>query len=76
MSQEKVDAHKAEKQNRAEVIRKEKRRRVIVRTIWIIIAAAIVVWIVFSARHFYRERRTVTPISVNMTAINTFFDEE
>ncbi len=76
MSQEKVDAHKAEKKTRAEVMKKEKRRRVIVRTIWIIILAAIVVWIVFSARHFYRERRTVTPISVNLSAINDFFSEE
>ena len=48
MSQEKVEKHKKEKANRKQIMKREKRKRVIEYIIGIIIVALILVWIGFS----------------------------
>ena len=56
MSQAKVDRYKEEKKNRKQTIKKEKRNRVLGRTLGVVIAAAIVCWIGFSGYSYYQEQ--------------------
>ena len=46
MSQAKVDRYKEEKKNRKQTMKKEKRNRVLARSLGVVIAAAVVCWIV------------------------------
>ena len=60
MSQAKVDRYKEEKKNRKQTIKKEKRNRVLGRTLGVVIAAAIVCWIGFSGYSYYQEKKPMT----------------
>ena len=68
MSQAKVDRYKEEKKNRKQTIKKEKRNRVLGRTLGVVIAAAIVCWIGFSGYSYYQETKT----ELSMTALNEY----
>ena len=58
MSQAKVDRYKEEKKNRKQTIKKEKRNRVLGRTLGVVIAAAIVCWIGFSSLLYIDRKST------------------
>ena len=70
MSQAKVDRYKEEKKNRKQTIKKEKRNRVLGRTLGVVIAAAIVCWIGFSGYSYYQEKKPMTKTELSMTALN------
>ena len=72
MSQAKVDRYKEEKKNRKQTMKKEKRNRVLARTVGVIIAAAIVCWIGFSGYSYYQEKKPTTKTEISMTALNDY----
>ena len=72
MSQAKVDRYKEEKKNRKQTIKKEKRNRVLGRTLGVVIAAAIVCWIGFSGYSYYQEKKPMTKTELSMTALNEY----
>ena len=65
MSQAKVDRYK-------QTIKKEKRNRVLGRTLGVVIAAAIVCWIGFSGYSYYQEKKPMTKTELSMTALNEY----
>ena len=71
MSQAKVDRYKEEKKNRKQTIKKEKRNRVLGRTLGVVIAA-IVCWIGFSGYSYYQEKKPMTKTELSMTALNEY----
>ena len=72
MSQAKVDRYKEEKKHRKQTIKKEKRNRVLGRTLGVVIAAAIVCWIGFSGYSYYQEKKPMTKTELSMTALNEY----
>ena len=68
----KVDRYKEEKKNRKQTIKKEKRNRVLGRTLGVVIAAAIVCWIGFSGYSYYQEKKPMTKTELSMTALNEY----
>lgn len=72
MSQAKVDRYKEEKKNRKQTIKKEKRNRILGRTVGVLIAAAIVCWIGFSGYSYYQEKKPTTKTELSMTALNDY----
>ena len=72
MSQAKVDRYKEEKKNRKQTMKKEKRNRVLARTVGVVIAAAIVCWIGFSGYSYYQEKKPTTKTEISMTALNDY----
>ncbi|WP_296116617.1 hypothetical protein [uncultured Eubacterium sp.] len=72
MSQAKVDRYKEEKKNRKQTIKKEKRNRVLARTVGVVIAAAIVCWIGFSGYSYYQAKKPTTKTEISMTALNDY----
>lgn len=72
MSQAKVDRYKEEKKNRKQTIKKEKRNRILERTVGVLIAAAIVCWIGFSVYSYYQEKKPTTKTELSMTALNDY----
>ena len=71
MSQAKVDRYKEEKANRKKVMRKEKIRKCAVA----VVAAALVVWIGYSAYNMYESSRPVKEAEVNYQSVDTFNQE-
>ena len=72
MSQAKVDRYKEEKKNRKQTIKREKRNRILERTVGVLIAAAIVCWIGFSGYSYYQEKKPTTKTELSMTALNDY----
>ncbi len=73
MSQEKVDYHKQQKANRKELVKKEKRNRVLRLVITIVIIAAALGWFGFA---IYLSNKPVEKIMVetDYTAVDTYLD--
>ena len=74
MSQAKVDRYKEEKKNRKKTLKKEKRNRVLARTIGVVVAAVIVCWIGFSGYSYYQEKKPMTKTELSMTALNDYLN--
>ena len=72
MSQEKVDRNKELKRNRKEILKKQRRQRIIGRVCGAVIAVVIVGWIGFSAWDTYEQRRTSTAAEVDLSAITDY----
>ena len=72
MSQAKVDRYKEEKANRKKVMRKEK---IANRLCKCAVAAALVVWIGYSAYNMYESSRPVKEAEVNYQSVDTFNQE-
>lgn len=72
MSQAKVDRYKEEKKNRKQTIKREKRNRILERTVGVLIAAAIVCWIGFSGYSYYQEKKPTTKTELSMAALNDY----
>ncbi len=76
MSQAKVDAHNEEKKNRKKEMQKAKQRKVILWIVLILVLIVIAFWIGFSIYRYYQANKTITPITVNTSAIVDFFDAQ
>ncbi len=75
MSQAKVDAHKEEKKNRQQEIKKKKRNRVLARTIVAVAVVAVAVWVGFSGYRSYQKNHEDTAITVNTSAISDYLND-
>lgn len=75
MSQAKVDRYKEEKANRKKVMRKEKVANRLRKCAVAVVAAALVVWIVYSAYNMYESSRPVKEAEVNYQSVDTFNQE-
>ena len=75
MSQAKVDRYKEEKKNRKQTMKKEKRNRVLARSLGVVIAAAVVCWIGFSGYSYYQEKKPMTKTELSMTALNEYMSK-
>ena len=73
MSQAKVDRYKEEKANRKKVMRKEKVANRLRKCA--VVAAALVVWIGYSAYNMYESSRPVKEAEVNYQSVDTFNQE-
>ena len=70
MSQAKVDRYKEEKKNRKQTMKKEKRNRVLARSLGVVIAAAVVCWIGFSG--YYQEKKPMTKTELSTAALSDY----
>ena len=75
MSQAKVDRYKEEKANRKKVMRKEKIANRLRKCAVAVVAAALVVWIEYSAYNMYESSRPVKEAEVNYQSVDTFNQE-
>ena len=80
MSQEKVAKYKEEKANRKEIMKKEKRARILRNSIAGVVCVAVIGWVGYSAVAFYLENRPRPEVDVNYTAVSDyeaqFYEEE
>lgn len=75
MSQAKVDKYKKEKANRKKNVRKEKIANKLRKCAVAVVAAALVVWIGYSAYNMYESSRPVKEATVNYQSVDTFNQE-
>ena len=75
MSQAKVDRYKEEKANRKKIMRREKVANRLRKCAVVIVAAALVVWIGYSAYNMYESSRPVKEATVNYQSVDTFNQE-
>lgn len=73
MSQEKVNKYKEQKANRKQIIKKEKRKRVIGRIIGAVVCLAIVGWIGFSIYDSTSKSIASSQTEVDFTAVDDYF---
>ena len=73
MSQAKVDRYKEQKKNRKKIMKKEKCRIVLGRTIGVLVCAAIVGWAGWSVYKLYESKKPASYTEVNMKAITDFY---
>ncbi len=71
MSQKKVDAYKAYKANRKEIIKKEKRRAMVEKVIAALVCVVIVAWFGFSVYH-----KVTAPVEGETTVVDTQLNTE
>ena len=72
MSQAKVDRYKEEKANRKKVMRKEKIANRLRKCAVAVVAAALVVWIGYSAYDIYETNRPKQTAEINYDAIDNY----
>lgn len=72
MSQEKVAKYKAEKANRKQTVKKQKREKMIRSSIAGIVLVAIVGWIGYSGVTYYQENRPRKTVEVDYNAVDDF----
>ena len=75
MSQAKVDKYKQEKANRKKIMRKEKIANRLRKCAVAIVAAALVVWIGYSAYNMYETSRPVKEAEVNYQSVDALNQE-
>lgn len=75
MSQEKVDRYKKEKANRKEILKKEKRNRMITRIGGGVVCAALIGWIGWSAYSNLTADSPVSQTEVNLESIQNYLTE-
>lgn len=74
MSQEKVARYKEEKANRKTIMKKEKRKHFFRKCVVSVAAAALVVWIGYSAYHMYENSRPRQMAEVDYTAFDAYLE--
>lgn len=74
MSQEKVNKYKEEKANRKQIMKKEKRNRMIGRIIGAVICLAIVGWLGYSIYDSTTEKVASSQTEVNLTAVTDYLN--
>ena len=75
MSQAKVDKYKAEKANRKEIMKKEKRNKLITRIVGTVIGLALVGWIGYSVYDSISTQIAYTLIDVDLSAAEDYLNE-
>ena len=75
MSQAKVDRYKEEKANRRRLRRKHRLYNLMRKCAVAVVAAALVVWIGYSAYNMYESSRPVKEAEVNYQSVDTFNQE-
>ncbi len=72
MSQEKVNKYKQEKANRKQILKKQKRNRMITRIAGTIVCLAIVGWIGFSAYDSTTKKIAASQTEVDLSALQNY----
>lgn len=72
MSQEKVDRYKKEKQNRKQIMRKEKIQNVLRKCAVGVVAICLIGWIGYSAYGTYESHKTKAEAEIDYSAIVNF----
>ena len=60
------------KKNRKQTMKKEKRNRVLARSLGVVIAAAVVCWIGFSGYSYYQEKKPMTKTELSTAALSDY----
>ncbi len=74
MSQEKVAKYKEAKANRKETMKKEKRARVIRKSVAGVILVAVIGWVGYSAVGFYLDNQPRQTVEVDYEALDTYLE--
>ena len=74
MSQEKVNRYKEQKANRKEIMQKEKKQAAMRKTITVVVAAACIGWLGYSA-YGVVTRPDDTPYEVNLNAYDQYQEQ-
>ena len=72
MSQEKVNRYKEEKANRKQIMKKQKRNRIISRIAGVVVCLALAGWFGYSVYDTSTKNDTVSQTEVNLTAIQDY----
>ena len=72
MSQEKVERYKEQKANRKEIMKKEKRARILRNSIAAAMLVAVMVWLGYSAVDFYFDNLPREVVEVDYSAITDY----
>ena len=72
MSQEKVERYKEQKANRKEIMKKEKRARVIRNSVAAVMVLAVMVWLGYSAVDFYIDNLPREEVEVDYAVISEY----
>ncbi|MFP3156492.1 hypothetical protein LQZ18_19145 [Lachnospiraceae bacterium ZAX-1] len=74
MSQEKVDRYKKQKANRKEIIKKEKRNKIIAKVVGSVVCLSIVGWLGWSLYGTISAKNPIAATEVNLDAISDYFN--
>lgn len=75
MSQEKVAKYKEEKANRKEIMKKEKRARILRNSIAGVVSVAVIGWVGYSAVDLYLDNRPRPEVEVDYAAVNDYTEQ-
>lgn len=75
MSQAKVDRYKAEKANRKEIMKKEKRMKVVRNVTATIVCVALIGWIGYSSWNSYMNNQPAENAEVDYTAVTDYLSD-
>ena len=74
MSQEKVERYKEEKANRKEIMKKEKRAKVLRNTLSGVVLAVVLGWVGYSGVAYYIAHRPRPSVDVNYTTVSDYVE--
>ena len=74
MSQEKVERYKEQKANRKEIMKKEKRARILRNTLSSVVLVAVLGWVGYSGVAYYIAHRPRPSVDVNYTSISDYVE--
>ncbi len=72
MSQAKVDKYKEEKKVRKETVKRGKQKKVAIKVLAVVIVAAFIAWVAFSAVKDYQAKQPKVKTEVDTSAIDNF----
>lgn len=72
MSQAKVNRYKEEKNNRKKNIKKEKAMQLVRRTVFSVVAVALIGWFGYSTYSIYESKKPVESVEINYDAISEY----
>ena len=75
MSQEKVNRYKEEKNNRKKNIKKDKAKKLLRRTVFSVVAVAIIGWFGYSTYSIYESKKPVESVEINYDAVTEYQSE-
>lgn len=75
MSQKKVDQYKEQKANRKQIMKKQKRSRIIRETLLVLVAVGLVGWIGYSAYSSYESAQPRQMAEVDYEPISSYLNE-
>lgn len=75
MSQAKVDRYKAEKANRKEIMKKEKRMKIVRNTTTTIVCVALIGWIGYSGWNSYMNNQPAESAEVDYAAVSEYLSD-